>query len=195
MIAPVRWHRVGGRGGWHPGVERGVEAGNLHDIGHRGSHLGKRRQRRRLVQRRQRGQRGQLLGHPVGDDDRIDERCSAVHDPVPDRAECAQPGQVTDSRTDLARVRAARPGAEIDRGQHAVIRPEEAKFQAGRPRVDHQNVHGTGQSQRVSRARSSRRSRACPRRCRGCTPGPRYARPPSSAGRARRGRPGPEPDR
>ncbi len=108
-LPPVSRYRVGERGQRHPGVKRGVEAGDLHDVGCGRPHLGERGQRRWLVQWRERCQPPQILDHLVGDNDRIGEGRPAVHDPMPDRLKGSQPGQATDSRPDLARVRAALP--------------------------------------------------------------------------------------
>ncbi len=56
-VPPVSRNRVGGRGQWYPGMEGGVEAGDLGDAGCRGPYLGQRGQRRRLVQGGQYGER------------------------------------------------------------------------------------------------------------------------------------------
>ncbi len=112
-------------------MERGVEAGDLCDVRRRGPHLSQRGERRRLVQGSQRAQRPQLLEHLVGDDHRIGERRPAVHNPVPDRAELAEPCQIRDRGGDLVRVRPALPRAKVDSCQRDVARPEEPELQAG----------------------------------------------------------------
>jgi hypothetical protein len=69
----------------HRGVERGIEHGNHRNrLSQHGSSGINRHEARRIVKRRQHGQRVEVSPHGTVESNRFDEAASAVDDPVPD---------------------------------------------------------------------------------------------------------------
>ena len=159
-LAPLRRHRVRGRGGRDRGVERGVEAG------HRGH-----------VRAAPRGTAssassdfgwcsgasavsvGQRAPHVVVDHDRVAERGAAVHDPVPDRVR---------ARGQSPRVRPPdrRPGVGCPRSAPRQSSPRRAAAASGcsSPALTTRTLTASARPGPVAHRR------ARPRRARGCRP-------------------------
>ena len=174
---PLGRQGVGGGRVGERRVERGVEAGGGGRLGQPQGEGVDRRERARLVQRRQLGELEQARAHVVVDPGRRPQRVAAVHDAVRDGV---------GRRQAVERVRgeglAGRPLDQARSATRAVAGVEQPQLQAARAGVDDEQP-------RVSPATSSRARPRDPRRARACRRGGAGARRPcAGAGRRRAGR-------
>ena len=119
-------------------MKRGVEARDGRHAGERGAHDVEHRQRGGLVQRRQVGERAQLLLDARVDHDRARELGAAVDDAVAGGVDGAEAGERAPHRR---RVGATVFRRQVDARGDAVVGVEDAQLHAARPGVDDEDAH------------------------------------------------------
>ena len=141
-LGPFPWYGVGRCPVGEGGVEGGVEAGNLRDLGEKVDGLLQGGQRRRVVEWSQIGQAGESVQHGVGDDHAVPEVGPAVNDAV---SHCVYRRVLADEPAKTLLGLGLRYRRQIGRRLGATVAEEHAELEAARPGVDDQHPFRFGQ--------------------------------------------------
>ena len=124
-------------------MERRVERRHRGQVGQQLAHGADGGDGPRVVQRRQVGDRVEVVDHLVVEPDRLAEPRATVHHPVPDRVEAGplRASRVGQERAQRIEVTGTVPPLDGVRGDHALV-VEHAQLEAARSGVDDQDAHG-----------------------------------------------------